>query len=108
MKKTAIFFSVIVSMFAEASLNCEVTDDKRIVATVTADRGFQGTEARSVTFYWSTKGAEWDKRIRELSLPANHSKVWDWRSFEPRSGDIHVTATINGMSIQDECDIPRR
>jgi len=96
------------SSFA-ATLTCTVDSEKdRIVAMVEGERNFEDNAPRSVTFYWSTENADWDKRERTLSLPADHSKVWDWRSYSPRPSTVHVTAIFNGKLIEDECVIPHQ
>ncbi len=106
--RAALLFGALVSSVFSATLTCEVSEDgQRIIATVEADRNYDSTETRSVTFYWSTEGADWDKRERTVELPATHSKVWDWRSYEPRPGNVTVTAILDGKTIEDECLIKR-
>lgn len=108
MKIMITMLLLIASAFG-ATLTCSVDKDKdRITAMVEADRNFQDNAPRSVTFYWSTEHAKWDKRERTLSLPADHSKVWDWRSYSPRPSTVHVTAIYNGMLIEDECVIEKK
>jgi len=96
-----------VSLFG-ATLQCSVDHEKdRIIATVEAKRNYESAAPRSVTLIWSTDKAAWDKRERSLSLPADHAKVWDWRSYSPRPSTVHVTAIFNGRLIENECVITK-
>lgn len=107
MKIIITAFVLAASLFG-ASLECTVDKEKdRIIATVTAERNFESAEPRSVTFIWSTDKAAWDKRERSLSLPADHAKVWDWRSYSPRPSTVRVTAIFNGRLIDDQCVIEK-
>lgn len=108
MKAMITMLLLIASAFG-ASLTCTVDKEKdRIIAMVEAERNFADNTPRSVTFYWSTDNAKWDKRERTLSLPADHSKIWDWRSYSPRPSTVHVTAIFNGKLIEDECVIEKK
>ena len=107
MKFMITMLLLIASAFG-ASLTCTVDKEQdRIIATVEAERNFESNAPRSVTFYWSTDNAAWDKRERILSLPADHSKVWDWRSFSPRPSTVRITAIFNGKLIENECVIEK-
>lgn len=104
--KAIISLMALIASLSAASLTCTVDKEKdRIIAMVEAERNFENNTPRSVTFYWSTDNAKWDKRERTLSLPADHAKVWDWRSYSPRPSTVRVTAIFNGKLIEDECVI---
>lgn len=106
--KAIISLMALIATLSAASLTCTVDQEKdRIVAMVEAERNFENNTPRSVTFYWATDNAKWDKRERTLSLPADHSKVWDWRSYSPRPSTVRVTAIFNGKLIEDECVIEK-
>jgi hypothetical protein len=108
MKIIPVMLLMAASVFG-ATLTCTVDREKdRIVAAVVAERNFESDAPRSVTFYWSTENADWDKRERTLSMPADHSRTWDWRSFSPRPSTIHITAIFNGMLIEEECVIEKQ
>lgn len=106
--KAIISLMALIASLSAASLTCTVDQEKdRIIATVEAERNFENNAPRNVTFYWATDNAKWDKRERTLSLPADHSKVWDWRSYSPRPSTVRVTAIFNGKLIEDECVIEK-
>ena len=107
--KTMIAMLLLIASAFGASLTCTVDKEKdRIIAMVEAERNFENNTPRSVTFYWATDNAAWDKRERTLSLPADHAKVWDWRSYSPRPSTVRITAIFNGKLIEDECIIEKK
>jgi len=73
MKFMITMLLLIASAFG-ASLTCTVDKEQdRIIATVEAERNFESNAPRSVTFYWSTDNAKWDKRERTLSASRRSS-----------------------------------
>ena len=96
-----------VSAFAqESSVQCEVFDDgvEKIQCTFMTPR--EDVE-RTVTFQWHSDAFPQDDRERELSLPATHGSVYDYRYLRGRAeGSWNVTVTMtdpDGNETEASC-----
>ena len=94
---TGVLLLFTTAVFAqESSVHCGVFDDgiEKIQCTLVTPRK---NEARSATFYWHSEAYPQDDRERELTLPANHGSVYDYRYLRGRAeGSWTVTVTLTG------------
>jgi hypothetical protein len=78
----------------ESTVQCKILDDgiEKIQCTLVTPRK---NETRSATFYWHSETFPQDDRERDLSLPANHGSVYDYRYLRGRAeGAWTVTVTV--------------
>ena len=90
----ALMFLAAAAFAQEPSVLCEVLDDgiEKIQCTFVTPRK---NEERTATFYWHSEAYPQDDRERELSLPANHGSVYDYRYLRGRAeGGWSVTVTL--------------
>ena len=101
---TLVFATAVVA--GESSVTCEILDDgtEKIQCTLVTPRK---NEARETTFYWHSEAYPQDDRERQLSLPANHGSVYDYRYLRGRAqGDWKITVTLtdaDGSETETTC-----
>jgi len=102
----ALMLYTAAALAQEPSVLCEVLDDgiEKIQCTFVAPRK---NEERTAAFYWHSEAYPQDDRERELSLPANHGSVYDYRYLRGRAeGSWTVTVTLTdaeGNTTETSC-----